>query len=745
MTVEIRRSNCFQCWHWCQVLVHVEDGQVLKVLPDREENQDNQICVKAGSAVDFHYHSDRLNYPLKRVGKRGDNKWQRIGWDQAMDEIARSLDEIRTQYGPESLTTLGGTIHTHGDAMAWRWCNLFGTPNMIWQGKNCGEAQVLSDCAVLGYPSMGIPIPGMTKCALIWGSNPSESSPPNNPGITCPWTWLKSAKELGCKIIVVDPRRTKTAELADLWLQIRPGTDGALGLGMLNVIINEELYDKEFVERWCTGFEQIKALVREYPPQRVAKITWIPQEDIVQAARLYGTLKPATIGWGVADCQIGGGAVKSAVLTKSILRAITGSLDVMGGNLMGTTPQRLNWVKNIMWDRQFDHPLRKRDNLGADRWPVASVKGYKLYRQAMANVYPDGFGGAQYHMFVSSHAVWKSILTEKPYPTKAVIMQGSNPLLVLGDAKTIHQALKSDNLSLHVSMDFIMTPSNMLADYVLPATDWLERPEVKDFWGLIDMVGGAKAVVEPLFERHHDYDLWRDLGKRMGQAEYWPDTLEAMYDKMLESAGTTFEELCSMPGRALPIVVPDEKKYEKKGFATFSGKVELVPSILEKLGYDPLPNYEEPPRSPVRTPDFAKEYPLILISGSRVMDYSHSRYREQQKLRKRYPYPLLQIHPETAAELGIADGDAVYVETPEGKIKQRAGVWDGIHPQVVHADGFWWYPELPGKEPCLFGVWESNINAITPGEEEFFDYAGNNAFRGLLCRVYKAKDFVESQ
>ncbi len=142
MTVEVRKSNCFQCWHWCQVLVHIEDGRVLKVLPDKEENQDNQICVKAGPAVDFHYHPDRLNYPLKRVGERGEDKWQRIGWDQAMDEIARSLDNIRTEHGPESVTTLGGTIHTHGDAMAWRWCNLWGTPNYFHLGKNCGEAEL---------------------------------------------------------------------------------------------------------------------------------------------------------------------------------------------------------------------------------------------------------------------------------------------------------------------------------------------------------------------------------------------------------------------------------------------------------------------------------------------------------------------------------------------------------------------------------------------------------------------------
>lgn len=736
MTVEVKTSNCFQCWHRCPVRVHIEDELVVRVEPDREMRTSNRLCIKAGIAVDFHYHPHRLNYPLKRAGKRGEDKWQRIPWEQAMAEIADALDEISKRYGPEAVVTMGGTQHTHGDAMAWRWCNLFGTPNMIWQGKNCGEAQQLADCAVLGYGCWIAVSPSETRCVLLWGSNPPESAPTNG------WAILKAAKARGCKIIVVDPRRTRAAEIADLWLQIRPGTDGALGLGILNVIINEELYDRAFVERWCTGFGQIKTLAQEYPPSRVAGITWIPEDKIVQAARWYATLKPSALPFGVADCQIGGGAVKSAVLTKSILRAITGCIDVKGGNTLGTFPQHINWVKHIMWDRQFDHPLRKRDNLGADRWPVASVRGYKLFREAMAKVYPDGLGEAQYQMFVSSGAIWRAILNEKPYPVKAVIMQGSNPLLVLGDARTTHQALKSDKLQLHVGMDFFMTPSNMLADYVLPATGWLERPELRDCWGFTDIVQGTKPVVAPLFERHNDYDLWRDLGRRLGQAAYWDDTLEAMYDRILEPVGITFDELCSMPGGALKPGQRQTKEYEKKGFGTFSGKVELVPSILEKLGYDPLPKYQEPPRSPVSTPELAKEYPLVLISGSRVVNYFHSRYREQTKLRKGYPYPLLQIHPETAASLGIADGDTVYIETPEGRIRQRARVWDGIHPRVVHADGFWWYPELPGKEPCLFGVWESNINAITPGSEEFFDYAGDDAFRALLCRVYKAKDFV---
>ena len=230
--------------------------------------------------------------------------------------------------------------------------------------------------------------------------------------------------------------------------------------------------------------------------------------------------------------------------------------------------------------------------------------------------------------------------------------------------------------------------------------------------------------------------LWRELGIRLGQESDWPETLEKMYDRFLEPTGKTFREFMHQKEYWY---LPREKykKYAKDGFGTFSGKVELLPSILHKLGIDPLPRYEEPARSPVSTPDLAGEYPLILISGSRVVQYWHSCYREQRKLRKAYPDPLLQIHPETASKLGIANGDWVYIETPEGRIKQKARLTEGIDPKVVHADGYWWFPERMCKEPSLSGVWDSNINAIISTNRDFFDHAGGYQFRGLLCKVYK--------
>ena len=300
----IKKTSCGFC-HWqCGVRVHMEEGKPVKVEGDIGNPLGRgSVCVKNSAAIEFHDHPDRLNYPLKRIGERGEGKWRRVSWSEALDEIAEKLVQIKRDYGPEALLFLGGMPHEPGDWAAWRFCNLFGSPNVFNQGKNCGEAELLAECATYGWHTSKAPKPGVTKCAIIWGKNWSQSD-----HVT--WRTALEAKEKGCKLIVIDPRRTLSASKADLWIQIRPGTDGALGLGMINVIIQEELYDKDFVDKWCTGFAEIEKLAAEYPAGKVEEITWVPQDQIRQAARMYATLKPAVISGGVALCHIGGGAVK---------------------------------------------------------------------------------------------------------------------------------------------------------------------------------------------------------------------------------------------------------------------------------------------------------------------------------------------------------------------------------------------------------------------------------------------------
>ena len=735
---EVKKGTCPVCnAGGCHVRVYIQDGEIVKVTRDPDSPLGN-LCEKAIAAVDIHYHPDRLNYPLKRFGERGEGKWERITWEQAMEEIAQKLDGIRTRLGPEAVAVLGGSSLNHADPAAWRWCNLWGTPNYFWQGKNCGEAEFLAECAIYGYATgtnLTYPLPSITKCALIWGHNPWAS-------LQQRWQTYVEAKRTGTKLVVIDPRLTRCAEEADIWVQLRPGTDGALALGMLNVIINEGLYDKEFVEKWCLGFDEVRTLVQKYPPDKVESITWVPKEQLIEVARLYATSKPAVLSGGVGSRQLGSGAALSAVVGKCLLRTITGNLQSEGGNPFMENPERTAYLEELHWDKLIEHPLRRRDNVSAHVWPIASVKALTLFREAQGKVYPRGVGISPYFIFPSSRYLWSAILQEDPYPLKAVLLQTSNPLVVLGNARRIYKALKSSNLELFVAMDRWMTPSTQLADYVLPAADNLERPYIDSLstWGFRNTYFAREKAVEPLYERKDDYYLWRDLGRRVGQEEYWMEIPEQWFDKILEPTKITFKELATSD---VSKITPQQeyKAYERTGFATFSGKVELAPSFFEKMGYLALPDYQEPPWSPVSTPDLAKEYPLILISGGRVRTFFHSQHRQIDKLRKRYPYPLLQIHPETARKLGVADGDPVYVETPLGRIRQKAKLTTGIDPRVVHADGYWWYPEMPGEEPCLFGVWESNINAILPDDPELCDYTGDNPFRALLCRVYKAKKF----
>jgi anaerobic selenocysteine-containing dehydrogenase len=304
--------------------------------------------------------------------------------------------------------------------------------------------------------------------------------------------------------------------------------------------------------------------------------------------------------------------------------------------------------------------------------------------------------------------------------------------MALGDARRLHEALLSDQLELSINMDHWMTPGGALADYLLPASDGLERPLLSNMWGFSDSYSAAKRIVPPLYERRDDYQLWRELGNRLGQQGYWPDTMEGWFDQILAPSGVTHGELAD---RAVPWMMdtPNYRRYEKTGFATASGKVELSSALLASLGYSPIPAYEEPAWSPESSPDLFADYPLILTTGNAVKWFYRSQHKHLAKMRKQHPYAQVTLHPETAAELGIAEDMMVWVETPLGRVRQVAKLDPDIHPRVVHADSHMWYPER--GEETGYGVWESNINAILPDGEGFSDYAGDCYMRGLICRI----------
>ena len=733
---EIKKAACTFCYANCGVLVHVKDGKVTKI----EANRENQlthghVCERVGYAIKWLYHPDQLMYPLKRAGNRGEGKWQRITWDQALDEITGRLREIKEIYGAESLVAAEGTYRSGPFWIRSRFCSLFGNPqNVTHPGIVCMLNCNSIDMAVIGGVLFA-PHIARTNCLVLWGQNPAESS-------SRTMASMKRRREKGdYKVIVIDPRRTRLAEAADIWLQLRPGTDSALALGWLNIIINEGLYDKDFVEKWTFGFDKLAKRVQEYPPQRVAEITGLPVGDISESARMYATAKPACISRGVATDQIGRNAAR-VEQARVALRAITGNLDVEGGDLItGVGPEVQG--KRFIRESQLElldklSAAQRQKQLGADMYKLMTWAGYELTAKHFEKTYgiPES---SMHRLGVAPRLVWQAILSGEPYPVKAMITWGSNPLMWAGNTKLVYQALKSPNLEMHVVCDFWLTPTAELADYILPVASWLEKPLCSTFEDFSEIVYGGERAIPPLGERKDDFTVWRELGIRLGQEEYWPwKNHEELIEYQLGPLGISYEQFINAGG-----IRGDTRKfnrYERNGFPTATGKVELYSTVLEKLGYDPLPFYEEPPESPVSTPELTEQYPLILNTGGRFMPMFHSEHRQWGiGMRERHPEPLVDIHPETAQKLGISNGDWVWIETRRGRIKQKARLNDGILPNVVNVEASWWFPETPGEEPSLHGLWESNANVLTLDEPDRCDpLTGGWCNRALLCRIYRA-------
>jgi anaerobic selenocysteine-containing dehydrogenase len=745
---EVRRALCFGCWLQAGVLATVENGKVVKLKgePGYPVNK-GWICERSKAFIEHLYHEDRLNTPLKRTGKRGEGKWEKISWDDALDEVSAKLEQIRLESGAEAIASIGGTGRGFSEMFKVRFMNLFGSPNHANAGQWCSVVSRQIHAAVYGAgASRAVKEP--CKCAVIWGGNPAEA-------FACIFSQHVKAKRKGTQYIVIDPKYSESAaRLADHWLKLRPGTDAALALGWLNVIIGESLYDRDFVHKWCHGFDQLKERVKKYPPEKVAEITWVPPEQIVQAARLYAASNPASIIWGVkSDMQ--GVNVTSITQAKCILRAITGNLDVIGGDMLSGPCENTNYGA-LMEHMDLLPAQQRKKQLGAEDHKLWCFPGYEMV-QEVAKPYWYGKGlSAGFLPGCHEPSIWTAILDQKPYPVRGLICGACNPLIAYPNTKRIYEALKSVNLELFIVAEQWMTPSAMLADYVFPITNWLEHPQMytQTFQGSGSAVAIGQRVVQPMGERRSDFEFYRGLGVRLGQKKYWRPNLEKEWDYCLEPLLDELnlksaEEFAVKQRFWSPPTV--EKRYEQidpdtgkpKGFATPTGKVELYSTILEKLGYDPLPDYKEPPETPVSQPEMARKYPFILITGARFRPMHHSEHRQIRSLRKLYPYPTAEINPDTARQLGIGEGDWVVIETARGKIKQKAKLTSRILPRMVECQHGWWFPEEIGEDPVLFGTFESNVNVLTPDSEDFCDPAtGAVTFGPLLCRIFPLKKYT---
>lgn len=693
------------CHGGCGVLVYTENGNVtaIKGDPDSPLNK-GKICLKGASSLEHLYHPDRLKYPVKRTGKKGEGEFTRISWDEALDEIAAQIKKIKGLYGIESVAIGQGTGRHHYNHTI-NFANALGTPNWLNSGEAlCFTPRLLSSMITLG----GLPVCDYygeikPKCLLVWGHNPVVSGPDGEIQFKVN-ECLKKVEHL----IVVDPRKTIMAKSASLWLQIRPGTDNALALSMLNVIINEELYDKEFVSHWTLGFHELAKAVKDYTPQWAEAITWIDADMIGKAARTFAANHPAALEWGVAIEQTPN--CLQTVRAISFLPVLTGNIDVPGGCIQG-----MNIAPEIsaLSKRLPEETGKKR--LGADRFKV--ICG------------PNS-------LWPSAHiaSVFDAILTGNPYPIMALLNFGNNGLLTYANSKKVYQALMA--LDFFVAMDIYRTPTTDLADIILPAAAWLELDELVIVPYGAPHVVLAQQQVTRLWECRSDEEVFIDLAKRLHIDLGFTSVTEALDIQLKEAAdhypqfaGLTFDALKEKGFISVPV---QYYKYRTNGFNTPSGKVELYSQYLETLGYNPLPYYAEPPESPLSTPELFREYPYILITGSRSPYFFHTEYRQIPTLRKNDPEPMVEIHPDTAQKYGINMGDWVWIESPRGKIQQKARLTEDIDPRVIHVTHGWWFPE--DKKPG-YGVWKSNANLLTNSEKPYDPALGTYQLRALLCRI----------
>ncbi|MEQ8663104.1 MAG: molybdopterin-dependent oxidoreductase [Gammaproteobacteria bacterium] len=732
---------CALCWSSCGCVSVVEDGRLVAVEPDPSHPTGQALCGKGLAAPDYVYSDARVLYPMRRTRPKGDPDpgWERISWDEALDETVRNLERIRARSGIESIafsiTTSAGTAMQDGYPFVERLRQALGTPNAVASIELCDFAKDFM------YPhTFGTQLPpsevDKSDCIVLWGHNPSTT-----------WialgTRIAAARRRGARLIVMDPVRVGFAAKADEWLRVRPGSDGALALSIAHVLIEEGLYDEAFVREWTNGpflvredngalvtgadlhaggdpaeriawdtatdaavrydtrtgaylaggvepaltgsftvagtfgpiacrpaFDRYRALCAEYPPERAQEITWVDALQIRRTARLIGTAKAVSCStWAGLEMHSNTSQTGRAI---ACLYALTGCFDAPGGNVvMSHVP-----VRTI---------------LGRELMPQeARAKSLGLEKRSL--------GPEAIFSWITTDSLYQAVLERTPYGVDALVSFGLNMLVSHADGARGAKAL--DALEFMVHADLFMTPTAAHADIFLPVNTPWEREGLKtDFY--VDQRACAhtqlrQQVIEPQGESRSDAAIAFELARRLGLDDvFWGGNVDAAYTEILEPSGVTVAELRAAPeGKTLPLAT----RYRKyagdgsgaaPGFATPSRKVELYSETLFTHGYDPLPGFVEPAMGPTSRPELAQDFPLVL-TDTKSNHFVHSQYRHVARLRRHEREPRVEMHPDTAAARGIADGDWVCVATPHASARMQARFSSSLHPGVVRATVGWW-------------------------------------------------------
>jgi anaerobic selenocysteine-containing dehydrogenase len=787
------KTYCGLCSCWCPVIAQVRNGVFVALEPDEEHPLACGVCRKALAAPELVYSKQRLQYPMRRTRPKGDPDpgWERITWNEALDTIGAKLNEIKAKFGPEAVAVTrcspGGSPMTE----VWHWINrfahAFGTPNNIFPTNICqwhrDRCSAYTYGNIGGSPSQGRAEFERAACILIWGNNIHATRHALLPHI-------EGGLEGGAKLIVIDPRKTEIAAMADIWMQVSPGSDGALALSMINVMIEENLYDHAFVRDWTTApflirsdtgdflkasdltgqgelssyvivdsaskkprayvpgtvmstepvldgtyalrltsgeqiecntaFKLLRESTSEYTPDRAEALVGVSEDKIKEAVRMFATSKPSCwYSWNGIEQNKNASQTNRAIC---ILYALTGNYDTPGGNVI--LPKTPN---NPIDGYEFLTPEADKKRLGFKERPLG----------------PSGITIRQ----TQDYEVWKAILTGKPYPVKALLSFGGNPITNGASGLVAKQALSQ--IEFHAVSELFLSPAAELADIVLPAASswesWHVGINVYPF-GDKAHVQLRPAVVPPQHESWPDLKIIFELAKRLGVGDkLWGGNMEAAFDYQFAPANITVEQLRMNPG-GIPIDLSMEyEKYSKKdeagnfiGFPTPSKRVELYSSLFKEHGYDPLPSWKEPFASRSIKANPGQEYPLIL-TGGKVEEYCHGQQRALPSLRRRVPHPFLEINTLKARELGVKDKEWVILETANGSITLQAKLTEGIPYNVVCTQNGWWQacPELnlPGYDPC--SPKGANVSLLH-NTEEIDIISGSLALKGYPCNVRRA-------
>jgi anaerobic selenocysteine-containing dehydrogenase len=794
MATQQVHTYCAMCVSRCGVVATVEDGVLTKVNAD-PAHPNGCICVKGTAAPEMVYAPDRLQYPMVRTRPKGapDPGWARLSWDEAMALAATRLLDIKARYGPEAVVVASGTTVGTAliDSRVWssRLANAFGSPNSMGPTHICNWHRDFGANQTYG---VGTPPADyeQARCILLWGFNPQASWPAAAMRIA-------RARARGAKLIVIDPRKAGAAEKADVWLRVRPGADRALALSMIHVLLEEGLCDDRFVREWTNGaflaradtdqlltegdlapagdaraflvwdgrsgeavsyraehgyarpgvepalsgthalrladgqvvacrpvLEMLRGLVAPYAPEQAEAVTWVPAEDVRRAVRLFAAEKPSCCStWVGLEQHADAMQTNRAVC---IFYALTGQFDQRGSNVLFAST------------------------------PTNPVEGPELLPQAQA---ARRLGRAERPLgpgadpgFVPAYEVYRAIRTGHPYPVRALVAFGSDPLVGTGDPVGGKQALAA--LDFYVHVDLFANPSSSLADLVLPAASCWEREGLLPApppYALAEHTATwaqyREPVVRPVHESRSDLEIIFELAVRLGLGEqFFGGAIEAALNYQLAPSGLTVQQLREQP---MGLRVDARTRYQKyaeidvqtgrpRGFSTPSGKLELYATRLANAGYAPLPVGQEPEDRPDGLPAGDEEYPLVL-TFARLVQLRGPQDRNIPRLRRQAPEPLLEIHPSTAAALGIDNGKWVRLETAAGSVRLKARFSPGLHPQVVATQYGWWQAcqELGAPAYDPLGPAGANANLLIPNDV-VDPISGSVPHRSQRCRVAKA-------